>query len=356
MNGLAFILILLAQAEPIVLKGGRIVPGTGPEIESGMVLIVDGRIRAVGAAVDVPSGAKVIELANSAWILPGFIDAHSHLSASFDVEESTESITPEAKAVEAFSTRHPDVRGARSSGVTTVALSPGNGNVVGGRIGLIRLNGERYDRALLKDVVALKASIGAEALRTDREPTSRTGAVALLRDRLKDLPGLPIFLHAVTPAEVESALELQAASRRPMVLAHARPSEEQMQRLAATKTPVAVEPLTTSDRKDTLELPARLAKAGVAFAFVSDAPGIPEDLLRVSAAFAVKYGLDRRAALKALTLTPAELLGIDGQRGSIAEGKAADLVVWSGDPFSLTTEIELVLIDGRVTWRRGDKP
>jgi len=351
---------LLLQTETVVLKGGHVVSGAGPEIDSGEVLVRDGKVRAVGASLEVPAGATVLEIPRTSWVLSGFIDAHSHLGSAFDVEESTEAVTPEAKAVEAFSSRHPDARAAMSSGVTLVALSPGNGNVVGGRIGVIRLNGARYDRALLKDAVGLKASIGSEALRTDREPTSRTGAVALLRDRLGDvatpLPMLPIFLDAPSPAEIESALELRRSSGRPMVLVHARPSPEQMKRLASARIPVAVEPLTTSDHRDTLELPARLAEAGVRFAFVSDAPAIPEELLRVSASFAVKYGLDRQAALRALTLSPAEMLGLGLERGSLVEGKAADLVVWSGDPLSLTSEVELVMIEGRVTWRKGDKP
>jgi imidazolonepropionase-like amidohydrolase len=351
---------MLLQTEPVVLKGGTVVSGAGPEVESGIVLVRDGKVRAKGAAVEIPAGAKVIEIPRTSWVISGFIDAHSHLGSAFDVEESTEAVTPEAKAVEAFSSRHADVKAAMSSGVTLVALSPGNGNVVGGRIGVIRLNGARYDRALLKDTLALKASIGSEALRTDREPTSRTGAVALLRDRLADaaspLPMLPIFLDAPSPAEIESALELRRSSGRPMVLVHARPSPEQMKRLASARIPVAVEPLTTSDRRDTLELPARLEEAGVRFAFVSDAPTISEELLRVSASFAVKYGLDRRAALRALTLSPAEMLGLGDERGSLVEGKAADIVVWSGDPLSLTSEVELVMIEGRVTWRKGDKP
>jgi imidazolonepropionase-like amidohydrolase len=355
----ALVLILLAQSEPVVLKGGRIVPVSGPEIENGSVVIIDGKIRAFGASVEVPAGAKVIEIARTSWILPGFIDAHSHLGSSFDVEEFTEPATPEAKAVEAFTSRHPDVRAALSSGVTLAAISPGNGNVIGGRIGVVRLNGERYDRAVLKDTVALKASIGAEALRPDREPTSRTGAVELLRARLMDpgfLPQLPVFLHGKTPGDVDTALSLARDSKRKLVLVHVRPSEEQLKLLASAKTPVAVEPLTVSDLRDTLELPFRLAHAGVPFVFVSDAPAITEDLLRVSAAFAVKYGLDRTTALQALTTGPAELLGLDAERGSIAAGKSADLVVWSGDPLSLGSEAELVLIDGRITWKKAEKP
>jgi len=99
-----------------------------------------------------------------------------------------------------------------------------------------------------------------------------------------------------------------------------------------------------------------LAKAGVPLAFITDAPATPEEHLRVVAAFAVKYGMDRDAALRAMTTVPAEILGLSKDCGSIAEGKAADLVVWSGDPLSLASDVDLVLVDGRVTYRRGEKP
>ncbi len=352
----ALTVVLFAQSEPIVLKGGRIVPITGPEIENGMVLVKDGKISAFGPSVDVPAGAKVIEVSKSSWILPGFIDAHSHLGSSFDVEESTEALTPDARAVDAFASRHPDVVAAMSSGVTLVGISPGNGNLVGGKVGVVRLNGERYDRALLQREVALMAAIGGEVLRTDREPTSRTGAVAMLRKRLAGLPALPLFLHASSPGEIESALELEAVFGRTMVLVHSRPEGAQIERIAERKLPVAFEPLTVSDKKSTLETPGRLAKAGVPVAFISDAPSTPEAHLRLSAAFAHKYGMDRDSALRALTIVPAQMLGLQAERGSIAEKKAADLVVWSGDPLSLMTEVQLVIIDGRITWRKADKP
>jgi imidazolonepropionase-like amidohydrolase len=360
---LSFLAIVLAFAqsegkpEIIVLKGGRIVPVSGPEIENGMILIEDGRIRKVGASLDIPSGAKIIDVSKSSWVLPGFVDAHSHLGSAFDVEESTEALTPEARAVEAFTSRHPDVLAALGSGVTTVALSPGNGNLVGGRVGIVKLNGRRYDRALLKNAAGFKVSLGMEALRPDREPTSRTGAVAMLRERLRDpkceLQTLPMFVHASTPGEIESALELQAAFHLNMVLVHAQRAGDEMERIHAAKVPVAFSPLTVDDRKETLGTPGRLARAGIPVAFVSDAPATAEEHLRVSAAFAVKYGMDRDAALRALTVTPARLLGLAESAGSLEEGKAADVVVWSGDPLSLTSNVELVIIDGRVTWRKA---
>lgn len=362
MNAVAAALVLLlAQSEPpkaevLVLKGARIVPVAGPEIENGMILIADGRIQKVGAAVDVPTGAKVVELARTSWVLPGFVDAHSYLGSAFDVEEGTESLTPEARAVEAFTSRHPDVRAALGSGVTTVALAPGNGNLVGGRVGVVKLNGQRYDRALRRVTAGFKASLGAEALRPDREPTSRKGAVALLREQLGDekaeLRTQPLFVHVQSPGEIESALELQSAFRLKMTLVHARGAGQAVDRLKAANLPVAFGPLTVSDRREILETPGRLARAGIPLAFVSDAPATPEEHLRVTAAFAVKYGLDRETALRALTAVPAELLGLARECGSLAEGTSADVVVWNGDPLSLTSGVELVIIDGRVTWRK----
>jgi imidazolonepropionase-like amidohydrolase len=362
MNLLLAALLFLAQAKPevVVLKGGRIVPVSGPEIENGMILVADGKIQKIGATVDVPPDAKVLDLPKGAWVVPGFIDAHSHLGSAFDIEESTESLTPEARAVEAFTSRHPDVRAALGSGVTTVALAPGNGNLVGGRVGVVKLNGQRYDRALLRIVAGTKASLGAEALRPDREPTSRTGAVAMLRERLRDpksdLLQSPLFVHASTPGEIESAMELQAAFRLKMTIVHARQAGDAVDRLAASKLPVAFGPLFVGDRRETLEIPGRLAKAGVPVAFITDAPAASEEHLRAIAAFAVKYGMDRDAALKALTTVPAEILGLSKECGSLTEGKSADLVVWTGDPLSLASQVELVLVDGRVTWRKDGKP
>ncbi|RPH42921.1 MAG: hypothetical protein EHM91_09060, partial [Planctomycetota bacterium] len=243
-------------------------------------------------------------------------------------------------------------------GVTTVALAPGNGNLVGGRVGLVKLNGGRYDRALRRATAGFKVSLGVEALRPDREPTSRKGAVALLREQLRDakaeLRAQPLFVHVQSPGEIESALELQSAFGLRMTLVHARGAAESVERIKEAKVSVAFGPLTVGDKREILETPGRLARAGVPVAFVSDAPAVAEEHLRVIAAFAVKYGMDREAALRALTTVPAGLLGVDA--GSIAEGRAADIVVWSGDPLSLTSEVELVIVDGRITWRKESKP
>jgi imidazolonepropionase-like amidohydrolase len=355
------VLALLTQDKPrtIVLKGGQVVTMTPADVENGTVVIEGGKIRRVGTDVEVPAGAEVIELPKGSMVLPGFIDLHSHLGSAFEVEESTEASTPRVKAVEAFTSRHPDVQAALGSGVTSVALAPGNGNVIGGRVGVIKLNGARYDRALFRDSVALKVSLGGEALRRDREPTSHGGALRLLRDLLKEpadeIKGLPLFVHANTAGEIESALDLAAAFKLPLVLLHAREAARPGAPRLAGLT-VGFGPLTPNDPRELLEAPAALARAGAKLAFVSDAPATSEEQLRVTAGFAVKYGLDRQEALRAMTVTPAAALGLAREIGTIEAGKDADLVAWSGDPLSLTSSVELVIVNGTIVYRKQEKP
>lgn len=353
---LAAALLLQDKSETIVLKGAKIVTLAGPEIETGTVVIQAGKILRVGTDVEIPAGAKVIELTKSSHVLPGFVDLHSHLGSAFEIEEATEAVTREVRAVEAFTSRHRDVRAALGSGVTTVALAPGNGNVLGGRVGVVKLNGARYDKALVADSVANKASLGSEALRRDREPTSHAGAVRLLRDLVKDpasgLAHLPLLVHAATAGEIQSAFDVAHPS---LILLHAREAAK-VSWTARRGMTVAFGPLGPGDSREVLETPAMLARNGIRLAFVSDAPVSPEEHLRVTAAFAVKYGLERSEALRALTVVPSEALGLSKRLGTIEAGKDADVVVWSGDPLSLSSAVEIVIVDGAVTFRRQEKP
>jgi imidazolonepropionase-like amidohydrolase len=355
----ALLSLLLATPQgtedAILIRGARVVPVAGPDLENGSVLIQGGKIRKIGGPdLAAPAGALVLEAPPGAHVLPGFVDAHSHLGSAFEVEEPTEAVTPHLKAVDAFSSGHRDVRGSLGSGVTSVAIAPGNGNLVGGRIGVVKLNGARYDRALFRDAAALKASLSDDVLRRDREPTSRSGACRMLREFLggSRFPG-PLLVAASTPGEVHAALETLSARADGFVLVGARESGADAAAIAASGAAVAFPPLTVSDPRRVLETPGKLARAGVRVAFVSDAPRSSEEQLRVSAVFAVKYGMDRTAALRGLTTVPAALLGLSREIGSLEAGKDADVVIWSGDPLSLTSAVETVIVNGKVTWKRA---
>ncbi len=359
MKYLAFAVLLLApqaQGDVIAIKGGKFLTVANGDLEDAVILIQNGKISKIGKDVTIPAGAKVIELPKGSVVTPGFIDAHSYLASAFEVEESTESVTPDVKAIEAFSSDHPDVRAALSSGVTMVAIAPGSGNLVGGRMGVLRLNGRRYDQMIVKDAAATKLSFSNEALRSDREPTSRQGAMTLLRRLLKTKPidGI-VFLHAAAADDIQRAIEIATSFKLRAVLVHADGAGEAIDAIKAARLPVAFGPIFASDKREKLEAPGKLAKAGISIAFVSDAPATSESQLRLAAAIAMKHGLDRDTALRALTMAPAEMLGLSDRVGSLEAGKDADLVIYSGDPLSLTSDVETVIVEGRISFQKPKK-
>lgn len=354
-----------APAEPLVLRGARLATITRGEIPAGTLLVRDGRIAAIGRNLDLPPDARVLDWPGEFVVAPGFIDLHSHLASVFEIDELTESVTPHVRAVEAFSSTHPDVEAALRSGVTLVALAPGHGNLVAGRAALLRLNGGRLDRMILDDAGPLKLSLGDEALRPDREPTSRTGALRLLRSLLRDpasevsrtllREGRIAMIHARKSADILRAVELQEAWSFRAFLVHADEAPKVADRLKNAGVSVAYGPLTVADLEERLGGPARLAKAGVRLAFVSDAPATSEEQLRLTAILAVRAGLDAETALRALTLSPAEMLGLQDRFGSLEEGREADLVVYSGHPLSPASDVEAVIVAGRIVHRKPKK-
>ncbi len=287
------------KGEIIAIKGGKIHTVSKGIIEDGVLLIESGKIAKVGKGLDIPLNAKVIEVGKNASITPGFIDVHSFLGSAFEIDETTEAFTPHVRALDAFSTGHLDVARALASGVTLVALAPGNSNVVSGRAALIRLNGTRLDRMIFRESAAIKISLTGEALLRDREPTSKSGAMKLLRAQLREPKSaisqslckrLEIALvHAVAGDEIQSALALKKEFGLRMVLVHADEAGRVLEDVKNANVPVAFGPLTVSDLQERLETPGKLARAGVRVAFLTDSPKSDEAYLRVTAALAIKY-------------------------------------------------------------------
>jgi imidazolonepropionase-like amidohydrolase len=353
------------KGDLILLRGGRIVPVVGDELAAGSILLAAGKVHSLADTLEPPAGAEIVDLPKGSVVIPGFIDMHSHLASTFEVEETTESVTPHVKALEAFASAHPDARAAVRSGVTLVALAPGDANLVGGRVALLRINGERLDRMVWKDAYGLKLALGREPLRRDAEPTSRAGALEMLRELLRDPSGEvrkilverkePALVHALLADDIVRLVELREMSGVRAVLVHADEALRSVDAIKAAGLGVAFGPLTVSDTAEKLATPAKLAAAGIPVAFVSDAPSAGEEHLRVMASLAVRAGMGRAEALRALTITPATLLGIQDAFGSLERGKQADVVVCSGDPLSLASDIEFVIVEGRIVYRKPKK-
>jgi len=363
---------------PQAIRAGKIVTVSGDVINNGVILIQGDKIKAVGADVDVPPGAEVFDMADKT-VTPGLIDAHCYLGLSPDyrteIDETVEPVTAAMQIADAFDATDEALNEAVRSGVTTAMIAPGSRNPIAGQTAVIKLAGQGNDAWLVKRTAGLKFSFANDALTRDRKPTSRPGLVTLIQenlDRAKTFTPetfdptakvlhrvtqkeLPVFACARTTDEIATAMDVIDKYELNAVLLGGWEADELANLLVERDIPVICQPLLLSSRDKDLKRPARMIEAGGKIAFASWAPVTRSGDIRTSAALAVRYGLDRQEALKAVTFYPAQMLGLTQRLGSIEPGKDADLVVFKGDPLELTSPVEMVIVEGNVVYRREPK-
>ena len=385
------------QAKPIALKGATIHPVSGPEIPSGTIVFDKGRITALGADVPIPQGADVID-ASGKHIYPGLISANSVLGlmevgaarATLDIEESG-TINPNVRAASSINPDSELIPVARSNGILTAHVVP-EGGIVSGQSAVIRMDGWTPEEMTVRSPAAMH--VRWPDLTIDRAPRARKSgkdqqkdmdkAVKQIREtfqtarsywqaRKSATPGfksdlrwealmpvfdgtLPLFVHANTVAQIEAALAWAKEAQLKIVLVGGQDAWRMAPQLKETDTPVIITLSTAlpSRRDDgydsTFSNAAKLHEAGVRFCMAmngrkSEAPH--ERNLPCEASMASAFGLSREDALKAVTLYPAQLLGIDDQLGSLQTGKAATFIITTGDPLDFPTHVEAAYIDGR---------
>ena len=347
-------------------------------VVDGVIVIRNGKIDGISAGLEVPDQAKVID-ANGMTVVPGFIDAHSHLGLSLDVRSETdelvEPMAAEMQIVDAFDPTAVDLAKAVRAGVTAAMLSPGARNPVGGQTAVAKLSGDGPGSWLVNRTAGVKFSFANDALISDRRPTSLPGLITLVREHLDQAKAptsgttgpsaevlrriarrqAPAYVYAQTLDEITAALSVIDQYNLRAVLIGGRYADEVAEMLVEREIPVIYNPLLVCGTDEDLARAGKLAAAGVKVAFASFAPQTCAGDLRTSAILAVRYGFDRDEALKAVTLTPAELLGLAGRLGSIRKGRDADLVILDGDPLDPSSRVRTVMIDGRVVYRREPK-
>jgi imidazolonepropionase-like amidohydrolase len=379
------------------IVGGYVVPVTAEPIEGATVLIEDGKIAAVGVGLDIPAGANVIDAAGK-WVLPGFIEAHGHVGvheegegwAGSDSNELTEPVTAHVRALDAINPADLGFRDAVSGGVLAVNVNPGSGNPIGGQTAALKCWGRTVDEMLLRAPSGMKSALGENPKRVYGErkqtPSTRLGTAAVIRGALVDagnylarieaeqrksdadrkpvdrdlkLEALGLVLRREIPwrqhchraDDIATALRLAEEFGYNLIIDHGTEAHLLADILAAKDIPVIIGPLFTSRskvelRNRSLANPGKLAVAGVTIAITTDHPVVPINFLAHQAALSVKHGLDAETALRALTINPARIVGVDDRLGSIEPGKDADLVVWSGDPLDVLSRVERALING----------
>jgi imidazolonepropionase-like amidohydrolase len=379
--GLLASMSLPCTAQTIAINAETVLPISGPAIRNGTVLVRGGKIVAVGHDIRVPSGAAVL---TARVVMPGLIDAHSYLGCFRETGETADSTTPEIRVADAFDASDDALARALRSGVTTACIMPPSSSAIGGQAALVRLG---RPPAVTVSSMGVKLSVSGDATDTQRNPTSRAGLALLLQKSFAAAKaGRPVsssaqtrllagatpssmsnrtaalrritsgqsiaFLHAPTAADVELALELlRGLPDTRIQLVHAGDSLNLAGELRSKNIGIIVGSLKFSDTDKTLSQPGKLARAGVRVAFCTDAPQGDAASLRTTAHLAVKNGMSRERALRALTLDAASALGIADRTGSIVPGKDADLVLLDGDPLNLTSQVQAVISGGKIVYR-----
>jgi imidazolonepropionase-like amidohydrolase len=385
-----FLLLLVlaalpAAAETVAITGGKVVTG-GPAgtIEGGTVLLQDGKIRAVGRDVSIPSGARRID-ATGKTVTTGFMDSLARLGlvevgaveGTVDTRTERDEITAAFNVADALNPRSIVIPTNRIEGLTRAVVAPAPGkSLIAGQGVMIHLGGT--GDFLLRSPVAMFAVLnrnfggGSRAATLLRLREILHDAREYAKDRkayqqgeMRELAVSRLDLEALQPvvrgempfvvavnraSDIQAMLRLAKEEKLDLILAGAGEAWVVADEIAAAKVPVLITPLNNLPGSfdvlgATLENAARLHKAGVTFAFMSVAAHEAYSI-RQNAGNAVAYGLPWDAALAALTSVPARLWGIGDSYGTLEPGKDADVVVWTGDPLEVTTYATEVFIRG----------
>jgi len=393
MRILSLLLALVAAAPvaaaDVLIRNARVhTLGPAGTLESGSVLIRDGRIAAVGANVAAPAGAQVID-GTGLVVTPGIFAAHTQLGLrdvdgvddSADDASKDERFSAALDVVDGLNPRAGIIAESRIEGVTRAVAAPGIGDhaaLLGGFGAVVNLGSA--DRFVTKARAAAYLQAGERSAQLIGG--SRPAAFAWLREAFEEVrnpklwqgrPGRepllsPLEAEALKPVlagqvplvaladrvtDLRALMKLAAEYKLRLIIQGGAEAHLVAKDLAQRRIPVLLDPsLTLPARFESLatveDNAARLQRAGVVTAFMSDAFASQDARnLRQLAGIAVARGLAWDAALASITLNPAKIFGVDQELGSLAVGKAADVVLWSGDPLELRTFAKQVFIDGR---------
>ena len=384
----------------LFIKNGYIMTMAGDVIEEGSILIKDGKIAEVGKDLVAPLDAEVID-AEGKMVLPGFIDAHCHIGMweegmgfeGSDGNEWVDPVTPHLRAIDAINPMDEAFKEAYMGGVTTAVTGPGSANVIGGMFVALKTYGDRVDDMILREPVAMKIAFGENPKTVyesqKRSPITRMATAAILRETLfkakdymenkekgKEDPEkmpeydmkmeallkvlnkeIPLKAHAHRADDIFTALRIAKEFDLDITLDHCTEGHLIADHLAKEGKGAIVGP-TLSNRSKielknlTFDTPRVLNEVGVKIAIMTDSPVIPLHYLPICAGLAVKSGLDEMEALKAITINPAEIVGIDDRVGSIEVGKDADIVIFDGNPIKdIDCKTFATIIDGEVVYK-----
>lgn len=375
----------------ICIKNGTLHTAVSKETFIADILIDGGKIVKIGKGLSA-DGAEVID-ATGLHVYPGFVEAHCHIGLDgygigyegHDYNELNDPVTPQVQAIDGINPFDPCMKMAAKAGVTCFATGPGSSNSIGGTFAAIKPVGTRVDNMIVKFPIAMKCAFGENPKRCYQKQgiSSRMTNAAKIREALNKakvykakieaagddaskLPAydqksealipvlnheIPLKAHAHQANDIFTAIRIAKEFGVGLTLEHVTEGHMIVDELAKENLPLAVGPTFGHASKfelqnKTWETPGILAKAGCHVSIITDAPVTPLHYLPLCAGLAIKAGMDEYEALRAVTINPAEHIGIADRVGSLEEGKDADVVIVDGCPFDVTGVIRHVLING----------
>ena len=382
-----------AFAQTIAITNGKVYPVSGPPITNGTVLIRDGVIVAVGDHVTVPAGAQTVD-ATGKIVTPGLINSLTEVGVveingvrdtNDAVAKGNNNIAASFKVWDGLNPSSQVFAPTRSEGVTTVIVTP-RGGLVAGQAAAIDLGVGHVSDVLRRGPVAMVAQVSSATAAGTNARGELMGKLRALFDDVKfyelhridydraatrslsasntDLEALspvvegrmPLIIDADSMAEIDAALDLARDYKLKIMISSGAEAWMTAARLAAANVPVLTGAMnnipgsfaTLNQRNENAAL---LRRAGVKVILVGNGDGDENRFnarnIKYEAGNAVAYGMNYDDALRAITLTPAEVFGLSDHIGSLQAGHDANVVIWSGDPFEFSTQVEHVFIKGR---------
>ena len=405
-----FLVTNCLYAQPIALKGGRIITISDGVISNGTILIDQGKIKAVGKNIKIPKNAEVVDISGKV-VMPGLIDAMTYYGiAPEDLNETLKPISPELRIIEAYypfgnfgdgsgKIRSDDLL---SGGITTIYIAPGDATILGGQGAVVQTAAPSFDEMILQAPSAIDITLGSKPGKINRKdnrtPVTKMAAISQLRETFikaqeylnkDDNPRnlsmesiglmldrkIPVRIQANSPGDIRSAMNLASEFEFDLIIDGGASSDMYIDEIVRKKIPIILGPVShpyiSGDEIPELSeypsidegLAGRLDRAGVKVGFGSYsyglgslAKGITGKWLLIDAAISTGYGMSEESVLRSLTLSAAEILNIENQVGSIEVDKKADLIVLNGDPLSIKTWVEQVYISGSLVYSKNITP
>lgn len=368
----------------------------------GNLLIENKKIKEIGNDIVAPLDATVID-AKGCLVLPGFIDAHTHLglwedgmaTEGIDGNEQTDPITPQLNTIDAINPMDITFNEAVKSGITSVCSTPGSANPIGGQAIALKTYGKIVDKMVIKNPVATKIAFGENPKNcyggNEKTPQTRMAIAALIRENLRKaqeylddieksqleeddakkpeynmkyeslIPVLkrevPLKAHAHRVDDMFTAIRIAKEFDLKLTLDHCTEGHLVVDELIEEGYPILVGPSLTERSKIelrnlTFETAGILSNNGLNVCLITDHPVTPIQYLPLCAGIAIKHGMKEEKALEAITINPAKVLGIDNRVGSIEVGKDADIVIWDNNPFQINSNVLYTIIDGKIVYKK----